>query len=44
MKWNELSMHNNLMARNELDMKKNLIFLNEFNTINNLQSKNVLFY
>lgn len=44
MKWNELSMHNNLMARNELDMKKNLIFLNEFNTINNLQNKNVLFY
>ena len=44
MKWNELSIHNNLMGRNVLDMDKNLIPLYVLIIINNLQNNNGLFY
>ena len=44
MKWNELSMHNNLWDVNVLDMDKNLIPLYVLIIINNLQNNNGLFY
>ena len=44
MKWNELSIHNNLMGRNALDMKRNIILLNALIIINNFKHMNELFY